>query len=400
MFWLITIGLTAITVAALIYTVVRPRSSPNTNDAQTRALHHQRLAELDVDIRDQTLAETERDAVADEITQTLLEEHRPLDTRASQTPSSKPWASVVTILLIVPAIAFLTYLQLGEVSLVGSAAPLETAEAPHEQQSIDELITMLEARLRDTPNSAEAWLLLGRSLMTVNRFADAVTALARAQELSGDVPQVMLLHAHARVMAADGAIDAETRALVDEILAIAPDNVIALWLAGLGAVEIDDRKAALGYLNRARSLSTDTQQIAQLDAIIANLNTPAATTDPADTSAAAIHVRVELASEFADDIDPGDTLFIIARDRQRQGPPLAVSRASAAVLPYEVTLDATMAMAPQYKLRLHDRVVVTARISRSGQAIAQVGDLQGDSEVVTVGEVERVVVAIDQRITE
>jgi cytochrome c-type biogenesis protein CcmH len=57
--------------------------------------------------------------------------------------------------------------------------------------------------------------------------------------------------------------------------------------------------------------------------------------------------------------------------------PLAVSRQPVAEWPLKVTLDDSMAMAPGMGLSRFDRYVVSARISASGQAMAQPGDLEG-----------------------
>lgn len=65
--------------------------------------------------------------------------------------------------------------------------------------------------------------------------------------------------------------------------------------------------------------------------------------------------------------------------------PLAILTAKVRDLPMDFILDDSLSMSPQLKLSSVRRVVVTARISRSGSATPQPGDLRGTSGPVPVG---------------
>ncbi len=82
---------------------------------------------------------------------------------------------------------------------------------------------------------------------------------------------------------------------------------------------------------------------------------------------------------------PGDTVFIFARPADGARMPLALLRRQVKDLPMNFELDDTLAMSPQAKLSSVQRVIVSARVSRSGQAQPQPGDLEGASEPVAVG---------------
>jgi cytochrome c-type biogenesis protein CcmH len=77
-----------------------------------------------------------------------------------------------------------------------------------------------------------------------------------------------------------------------------------------------------------------------------------------------------------------DIVFIYARAAQGPAMPLAVLRRRARELPVEFALDDSMAMAPGMAISAHPRVVVSARVSRSGNAKPEPGDLQGASAPV------------------
>ena len=108
---------------------------------------------------------------------------------------------------------------------------------------------------------------------------------------------------------------------------------------------------------------------------------------------------VRLAPGLAGKVAPGDTVFIFARAAEGPRVPLAVLRKRGSDLPAEFTLDDSMAMAPQMKLSAFPRVIIGARVSKSANATASPGDLQGLSAPVKVGA-KSVSVVIDTELRE
>lgn len=122
----------------------------------------------------------------------------------------------------------------------------------------------------------------------------------------------------------------------------------------------------------------------------------AAETTPSAAKQPALQVQVALAPALKDKLAAGDTLFIYARAEQGPPMPLAVARMQADALPATVTLTDAMAMTPQLKLSSVPRVFVGARISKSGQPIAQPGDLEGNAGVVDVTSKTPIKINIDK----
>jgi cytochrome c-type biogenesis protein CcmH len=399
-FWIIVAVLVIAAIAGLLHALLRTRPSARAI-TQNLMLRDIRIAELRRDVADQVIDEQVLPGAEDEIARALLEES---DSKALATDrlgiTAAPWLMAAIIVCGVPAIAVLTYLNLGAPQLAtGVAAADQSADSMLDQKTIDDLVARLQQRLVDDPDSAEGWLLLGRTYMTLNRYAEAVPALARAHELVGDVPQVLLQYADALAMADGGRIDNDVRALVTRALEVEPENVAALWLAGVGAAEAGERLTALEYLRQAQAVSArNGVPTAEIDAVIRELEAVDDTThQPVATApAASIMVTVNVDPVLSSRITAQDVLFVFARTPNQSGPPLAVTRRQADNLPHEVVLDDTMAMAPMFKLKVGETVEVTARISKSGTPAAQSGDLQATSEPFVVGEVSILNLVIDE----
>ena len=105
----------------------------------------------------------------------------------------------------------------------------------------------------------------------------------------------------------------------------------------------------------------------------------------AASAATAVTGRVELDPKIAANVAPDDTVFVLARAVDGPRMPLAVQRFRAAELPRAFRLDDSMSMAPGMKLSATPKVVVEARVSKSGNAITQPGDVRGASAPVTPG---------------
>ncbi len=76
--------------------------------------------------------------------------------------------------------------------------------------------------------------------------------------------------------------------------------------------------------------------------------------------------------------------------------PLVVKRLRAGDLPTTVVLTDGMGMMPTMKLSQFPQVILGARISKSGNAIPQSGDMQTQSGATAVTAVAPVVFTIDQ----
>lgn len=280
--------------------------------------------------------------------------------------------------------------------LVGTPAALDPAvrAAP---ATLDAAITQLEARLQADPSQLEGWRLLGQAQISAKNAAKAADAFAHAAQLAPDDADVLVEAAESRALAApEHRIDAQGVAWLDHALQLQPTHQRARWFSGIAKRQAGDAAGAAATwepLLAEVDASAAAALRGQIDAARADAGLPAlpamaqptasaaALPAPAQASAPgthAIQVRVALDPGLAARarLDGSATVFVIARAPDGPPMPIAVERHSVSELPFTATLDDADGPMPTVKLSGVAAVELVARISRSGDATAQAGDLE------------------------
>ncbi|QTN23823.1 c-type cytochrome biogenesis protein CcmI [Rhizobacter sp. AJA081-3] len=390
----------------------RAAAEPVTRGAANLAVYRDQWREAEQDLGQGLLAPDQIEPVREDIQRRWLE-----DAAAPATPALAPALpaapraarrSAIALGLLLPLASVLTYLALGEPgSLVPVAPPAAPApgEARHSltPEQIQARVAALSERLKAEPGNAEGWVMLGRSYVVLGRYRDAATAWRRAADLLPANATLLADLADVSAMAQGKRLAGEPARLIQQALDADPRHVKALALAGSAAFEARDPAAARGYWERvlalvppdsdiARSVQGSIAQATRLEAALSAAASPASPA-PA-TVAGAIGGEVSLSPALAARVAAGDTLFVFARAAEGPRMPLAIVRRPVGEWPAAFTLDDSMAMAPNLKLSGFAQVVVSARISRSGNATPQPGDLIGQSAPVAPG-VQGLRIAID-----
>lgn len=278
-------------------------------------------------------------------------------------------------------------------------APADGAAHAMEAKQFEAMAERLAERLKTRPDDAEGWGMLARSYAVLGQFDKAVTAYQTVAKLRPDDAQLHADYADALAMANGRKLDGEPEKLLKRALELDPDNAKALSLAGTLAFDRGDAATAARHWERAlkriepgselaqqlQGALADARQRAGLPALPAQARAEAPVPAQPAAAGAALRVRVSLAPELAAKAAPDDTLFVFARASQGPKAPLAIQRRQVKDLPLELTLDDSMAMNPALKLSSVEQVVVGARISKSGNAMPQPGDMQALSEPLKVG---------------
>jgi len=432
LFWffalLMIVGALAILLPSLLgrrYQVEVDRRSVNTT------IFNERRAELE---REKAAG----NVVGDDYRQALHELERDLLRDTAQGASQGHEArggrrnllAAVAVALFVPLLTVGTYLGLGSAELAtgsgakAASAPPQTvsaAEAGAQQHSLTEMVEGLARKLEDDPENLQGWTMLGRSYQIMKRYDDALKAFARARELAPQSPDLMALYGETLALTRGGSLAGEPEQYIAQALEIDPDNRNGLWLSGLASEQRGDYQVALNTWNRLRA-QLDEKEAASLDQYMGEVRAslgmeavpPAAgpvATAPAMAAAAVseakpaapasgaqVKVQVRVAEDKVADARPTDTVFVFARAAAGPRMPLAIVRKTVADLPLEVVLSDEMAMAPNFRLSNFDQVVVGARISRSGNAMPQPGDLEGVSKPLAWRGAPLVKIVIDSRV--
>lgn len=270
--------------------------------------------------------------------------------------------------------------------LVGTPGAIElAANRPDTPRTLDEAIVQLRAALARNPDQAEGWVLLGRSLSSQQKFAEARDAFARAVALRPDEPDVLVAAAQARMLADDsGRPDPQAMRLLEHALTVQPDHQRARWFLGVVQRQAGEpAKASQTWEPLLRVVDANTRPglLEQINAARQQAGLAALASAPAGDAATAagkrISVRVTLDAEFAKRaVLPGDTsVFVIARAADTPMP-VAVEKHALGELPLTITLDDGDSPMPTRALSSLDSVQVMARLSRSGNAMRQSDDVE------------------------
>lgn len=323
----------------------------------------------------------------------------------SAAPAAPAAPSYLTALIVVLALSLFGggfYAWQGSWRAHGQIETARNDPEAGQQLSVDAMVQRLEDRLKDQPDDAQGWSMLGRSYFVLERYADSARAYARANELTGaSDPDLLVAEGEALGLSRDRDLLGRPQQLFALALEQSAEHAKALWYAGLAAAQSDDYAAAQKHWSTLARLPDLPEQLRQaLDSRLAELAkitgapAPQATPPPA-ASGPVLDVRVSLAPALAGKTPPGQTLFVFAKAASGPPMPLAVQRVASPELPLSVRLDESMAMMPQLKLSAFERWVVSARLG-AGDVKAASGDWEGSVDVSPADAARPITLVIDR----
>ncbi len=424
LFWSIATLLVALTLGMLLWPLLRGHHVAIAPDDDTAAIavYRDQKRALDAECAAGTITPSERDATLAELARRVSEDvaatvqappPSPPSAESAAAPAPKrAWVLALALMLLVPAAAFTLYQRLG--NPVATVAATAADGGPGHEMSERQIAAMVESlaqRLKQRPGDADGWVLLAHSYQALERFADAADAYAHADALIPNNASLLADYADTLAMAQDRRLEGAPAALIQRALAIDPKHKKALALAATAALETRDLDTSIAYWRRlAAELPAGSDEARQVADVIAEVDAAkregkggsiapskraAANAPPASapstarggtgTAGSAIAGRVDLNAALASKVALNDTVFIFARAAEGQRMPLAVLRIPAKELPRDFSLDDSMSMAPGVKLSATPSVIVEARISKSGNALPQAGDLFGRSAPLKPG---------------
>ncbi|MCK5191200.1 MAG: c-type cytochrome biogenesis protein CcmI [Methylococcales bacterium] len=331
-----------------------------------------------------------------------------LDIEQLNQKSSSQGRWVVPVLLIaIPLFSVLTYLQLGEPDALKKVQEVQQAQKQSSQSGLDvnAMVSGLAERLKQDPENAEGWLMLGRSYKYLEKYPLAVNAFEKAYALLGDEPEIMLQYADALAMANGGKLAGKPSELIFKALEKSPNALTGLWLAGMAKAENGEFNQAMQYWRKLEKiLPPESDSLRELQGLMAAVqaqttgSSGTVDTVSATVTTVSINVQVSVADFIKAKVAQTDTVFIYAKALTGPPMPLAIVRKQVSDLPLSVTLDDAMAMMPTMKLSKFKQVKIMARISKSGAAMQQKGDFIGSVELQELAGSTSVVIVISEEV--
>ncbi len=432
------VTLAALMVAATVAWILVPllrRETPAGvgRDASNLAILRAQIADLDTDVANGTLSPAQYEQAKRELEQRALDEVKPAADGGVDGASGLGAWTAAALAAALPIAAMLAYVALGNFdafvpAAARSAAAGQASEHDLTPQQVEEMAVKLSVKLEKEPDNADGWVMLARTYYALNRHADAARAFDRAVALVPNSAELLADYADALGAAQGGTLAGKPLQLVERSLKLDPGYWKSLALAGTAAFDRKDYKEAVAYWERAKASIPPESPVAQsIDSSIAEARelgglkfdsvplpsmakAPVAAPPAAPVKSAAAAAKaapsatpagatvagtVKLAPALAAKASPQDTVFIFARAAQGPKMPLAILRKQVRDLPVAFTLDDAMAMAPNMALSNFGEVIVGARVSKSGNAVPQSGDLEGLSSTIKVGA-SGVAVVIDR----
>ncbi|HYT97156.1 MAG TPA: c-type cytochrome biogenesis protein CcmI [Casimicrobiaceae bacterium] len=387
LFWFIALAL----VAAMLIVLARPllRGGKPRQDAAppeldaTTAVYRDQKRQLDDDLAAGAVTASEHAAAQEELVHRLGAEIAKQPSAAEAGATRTPWIAIIVLVAVVPVASVLLYQILGNPGAIDA----QTARPRITDQDVRAMVEQLAERMQTHPDDPKGWLLLARSYAALGRYSDAAAAFGEAAKRSPDDAQLYADWADAAAMDQQRKLVGKPEELIARALAIDPNNRKALALSATALLERGDVDASLARWRELRQkLAPDSDEAREIDKVIAEIGGAKSAASAGAPAKGTITGRIEVDPKIASRIAPGDTVFVLARSADGGRVPLAVTRMRARELPATFHLDDSMGMIPEAKLSATPRVVVEARVSKSGNAKASAGDLRGISAPVTPGD--------------
>ncbi len=419
-FWLVALALVAGTLGLLVIPLLRRRAmaSGPADEAAAAAVFRDHKRQVEADFTAGSIDAAGRDeALADLVTRFGNELAQVTPGENTTAPGHRRWIAALALVALVPIGAASIYYHLGSPTALD--APKAQAEHSISDAQMATAVDTLAKRLQANPDDGEGWAMLGRSYRTMGRFDAASLAFSEAVKHLPPSAAVLTDWAESVAQAQGRNLAGQPTELVNRALAIDPAYPKALAMAGGAAIERGDPATALTYWRRLRAaLPADNPDLAQIDTLIAQVEvaarnqgsgtaapTSAAATAPADkptaTAAAtpaspaaangagapgkSVAGKVEVDPRLAAKLVPSDVVFIFARNPDAGRMPLAAMKITVAELPKTFDLTDAMAMTPAATISGAAKIVIEARVSKSGDVVARPGDLSGVSATVAPG---------------
>ncbi len=388
LFVFIALGIALCVAVVFLWVLLRERK-PATQASQAKAnakVYRDQITDLDREHDSGHISDQEWQQSRDELSLRLLEDTSAVDDPAAKAEKPALWTAVV-LAVALPLGSMGLYMWVGQPEALNPLA-LKTPDQV-DPKDLAKMAQTLAEKLKDKPDNLQGWVMLGRTYRTLENFDAALRAYDSALKLSAD-DDLKLERIEIIAMQRRGQFEGEPWNVIREILQRDPQHFGALLTAGSASYAEGKFADALKYWEQARKpLDANNPDLEGLESAIAavreRLGMPPAKATPAATSGLNVTGQVNLSASLKSKASPNDVVFIYATPANGDRMPLAIFKTTVSQLPLNFTLDDSTAMTPDRKLSAAGEVMVKVRVSKSGNAMPQSGDLSGSLGPVKVG---------------
>jgi len=400
-FWIICALLLAVAVLFVVLPLWRSAAKDNhvLRDAANLEIFRDQIDEMDADLRNGLLTPELYEQGKRELQSRVLEEVKTTGSPAGALVRNPHKALALALTVLIPLLAVGLYWKIGNRDAFLPQTGQSAAGGMGTARS-DAALKELEDKVAQNPQDTDSLAMLARSYVEQERYVDGAKAYNKLTQLIPNNAQLWADFADALAMASNQNLAGHPTILLNKALELDPNNPKALALGGSAAMGRGDYAAAIKYWEHLLKLipgdSEDAKMIAQgIEQARGAMaqgkgGKPMAAQPASEKNAVAagqerITGTVTLSDAIKAQAGPNDTLFVLARATEGPPMPLAVIRKQVKDLPLQFTLDDSMSMSPQMKLSNFDKVVLIARISKSGDPMPHPGDMQGMSATIKPG---------------
>ncbi|MCS5709430.1 hypothetical protein CC99x_011010 [Candidatus Berkiella cookevillensis] len=270
------------------------------------------------------------------------------------------------------------------------------------QLTKEQVISSLKNTEKRLSASERTWARLADTYQALNLYEAAAHAYHEALQFHPHFEAYEIQLAYCQVMINDGKVDEKTLSMLKHVLEKAPEHKGALNLLALHAYQDSNYSSAIAYWQRilANPQNLDEAEAAAIHQAIAKAQRLIMGGETVHTAPAfKLEIELKLSQALKDKLTVGDTLFIIAKDPTGSPMPVAVRKYTVQNFPMQISLSDEHAMLKDRMLSSLKHVKIFARISKTGQPIAQKGDLEGYTDTLEMASIpSNVLVEIDHMI--
>ncbi len=257
-FWIICALLVLLALWFLLPAFLQQGEETKTDDRRAANLlvYQDQYQELEADLKNGLIVQEQFQQEKDELERRVLD-----DVKAKSPDSPVPSAAGrkvgYGVAAAIPIVAVALYFVVGTPKALSPSAIASQMPGPgaqsgdaRSQQQMEANVAKLAERLKQNPNDAAGWQMLGRSYMTLERYSEAAEAYQRATELNDRDAALLADYAAALAMANDRQLAGKPTEALDRALQLDPTNQKALDLAGSAAYQAGNYQKAIDYWQR------------------------------------------------------------------------------------------------------------------------------------------------------